>query len=786
MAVKAVAYRLRVTLWSTRGSLFVSTVATALVIGVLLALASGAQRTATTPERYTARYLGGVDLTVTQQQGRPLTASVARLPAVSSAESLTFVFGALSRGGPTRAGSRDALQANSLAGSLRPAAAHLVAGRAPDPNRPGEFVATRAFLRSNGATVGDHFTLITLSREQAATSGFNTPDPAGPVVGATLVGVVDSPSELDDPSPFAVFSPALLADERIGIAATPMTVDLRRGATASELRSQLATLAPAQTWTVEKAQFVSPNVRAAVRGQAEGLWAVAIVAGLAGLVVLGQLIARQVRLPAEEQSKLSALGMTRTQMIAETMTRAVVPVVVGATLGVLLAVIASGRFPTGFVRRLEPDRGVRIEWKVLAIGIVVLVVALMVWTLVALVLSRRASGAERSSKIADVVASRGGSASMSTGVRFAFTRGGSDPGGARGATTAVALATIFLVGALTFGASLNRLISEPSRYGYNYALGFGQGEEELSAKTTAPLEADRDISGLTYYGQRPATAGKHQLYVAGYRTARGHLTPPLLEGRVPTADDEIALGRLEAAKLHTKVGRDVVIEVAGRRRTFHVTGLVVIPSIAGNNAVGRDGLVTLAALRRLDRSVKVANAAVAVRAGAPPGTIERVWRRGLNWDPEQPLPPWSQSKPAVIVNVIRIRSTPYLLVAVLGALGALTIGHAVWSSVRRRRRDAAILHSIGADRRFVSRALHWQATAIALVPVVIGIPLGVIAGVRVFRVFADAMGVVNGAAIPLLAIAGALVAALMVANVTSRVAARRLERRSPADLLRVE
>lgn len=762
------------------------TAASAVVVGVLLTLAAGAQRTATAPERYTAKYVGGVDVTVFQLTGRPLTAAVARLPAVSSVDSLTFVFGGLSRSGPARVGTQESIVANLFAGSVRPAGAHIVAGRAADPNTPGEFVATRALLRSSGAKVGDPFTLTTLTQEQADTNGFAAPHPAGPVVKATLVGIIEAPDELDDPSATAIFSPSLITDERLGISATPMAVGLRRGAGASELRSQLATLAPSKAWTVEKAQFVSPTVRAAVRGQAEGLLAVAVVAGIAALVVLGQLITRQVRLPAEEESKLRALGMTRTQVITETMARAVVPIVVGATLGTVLSVVPSGRFPTGFVRRLEPDPGQRIDWKVLGLGVVVSVVALLAWTLVALMISRRVSSAQRSSTIADAVASRCRSASMSIGMRFAFTRGGSDPGGVRGATAGLALATICLGGALTFGSSLTRLVGEPWRYGNNFPLAFGEGENELPPTMTSQLEADRDVSGLTYYGLATATSGKSQIWLAGYRTARGHLTPTLLEGRIPTADDEIALGRLEARTLHAKVGGDVAIDVAGKHHTFHVTGLAVIPSIGGNNGIGQDGLVTLPALTRLDHSVKVANATVAVRPGAPPGTIERVWRRGINWDSKEPLPAWTGSPPPVIVDVARIRSTPYLLVGVLGTLVALTIGHTVWSSVRRRRRDAAILRSIGADRRFVSRAMHWQATAIVLVPVLIGLLVGVAAGVRVFRVFADAMGVVDGAAIPVLAAGGTLVASLLVSNVVSGVAARRIESGSPADLLRTE
>ena len=781
--VGTVAFRLRVTVRSGRVPLVVSTAVTAVVIGVILSIALGAQRTSSAPERYTAKYVGGFDVSVMQNAERPMTASVARLSAVKAVSSDTFVFGGLTRGGSP--GGEDSVDATVVAGDLGGASSHIVSGHAPDPHRPGDFVATRLFLSSGGAKVGDDFTLMTLSAEQAATSGFGTEHPDGPVVRATLVGVIESPGELDEASSIAIFSPALIDDRAIGIASTSMAVELSAGADVSQLGAQLATLAPSSNWTVEKAQFISPTIRAAVRGQAEGLWAVAGVAALAGLVVLGQLITRQVRLASEEEAKLSALGMTRGQIIAETMGRAVVPTVLGVVLGAALAVIPSARFPTGFVRQLEPAVGARIEWTVLVPAVAGLVAALLGWSLVSLLRARRLPAA-RPSVIVDAVASRVPSASMSTGVRFAFRRGGRDSAGARSATAGLAFACVGLVGALTFGASLNRLIDNPRRYGTNFDLGFGLGEDQLDPALTARLQADPEITGLTYYGLSAAKVQHTTLWVVGYQPARGNLAPTLIAGRIPRTGDEIALGRLMAATLHTKVGGRVDVDLAGARHRFLVTGLVMVPDLAGNGGLGQDGLVTLPTLQGMDRSVKVTNALAAVRPGAPPGTLERVWRRALQWESSDPLPSWLRSRPTAIVNIIRIRSTPALLAGVLGALGALTIASAVWSSVGRRRRDLAILRSMGAGRGFILRATSWQAVALVVIPVILGLPVGAAIGGRVFRLFADAMGVINGAAIPTTELGGAVVAALLVAKLTASIAARRVEHRTPADLLRPE
>src|SRR5262249_22025607 len=156
------------------------------------------------------------------QGGRPLTESVRKLPAVRSAESLTFVFGGFAPSSPEA----PSVEASALAGSIRSAGAHLIAGRLPDPTAPGEFVADTRFRDATGASLGDHFSLVTLTQQQADATGFATDHPEGPTIDATLVGQIASPADLSDPTPGAIFSPSLIDDANIGISATIMAVGL--------------------------------------------------------------------------------------------------------------------------------------------------------------------------------------------------------------------------------------------------------------------------------------------------------------------------------------------------------------------------------------------------------------------------------------------------------------------------------------------------------------------------------------------------------------------------------
>ena len=60
---------------------------------------------------------------------------------------------------------------------------------------------------------------------------------------------------------------------------------------------------------------------------------------------------------------------------------------------------------------------------------------------------------------------------------------------------------------------------------------------------------------------------------------------------------------------------------------------------------------------------------------------------------------------------------PFVLAGFFGGLALLTVVHVMLTSVQNRRKDLAILRSIGADRGWIARAVHWQATTFTLLPV---------------------------------------------------------------------
>jgi predicted lysophospholipase L1 biosynthesis ABC-type transport system permease subunit len=142
--------------------------------------------------------------------------------------------------------------------------------------------------------------------------------------------------------------------------------------------------------------------------------------------------------------------------------------------------------------------------------------------------------------------------------------------------------------------------------------------------------------------------------------------------------------------------------------------------------------------------------------------------------------------PAELDRMQQVDPLPLLLGAFLAFLGMTALTHALLTSARRRGRDIAILRAIGFRRRQVRASIAWQATALALVGLVIGVPIGVLLGRAVWTTIAEALGVGPDTSTPLLAMAAIGVATLLVVNVIALVAARRPARVSPADVLAAE
>jgi predicted lysophospholipase L1 biosynthesis ABC-type transport system permease subunit len=148
------------------------------------------------------------------------------------------------------------------------------------------------------------------------------------------------------------------------------------------------------------------------------------------------------------------------------------------------------------------------------------------------------------------------------------------------------------------------------------------------------------------------------------------------------------------------------------------------------------------------------------------------------WRPEPAVTgdPGCASRPTVPTALVKFGESanfPLLLGGVVTLCGAATLAHLLAVSVWRRRR---LLKALGFVRRQVAAVVFWQAATVAVAGIVVGVPLGLVAGRVVWRIFALDAGVVAvpvppGWLIVALA-AGVLVAAIAIAIVPAVAAAR--------------
>jgi predicted lysophospholipase L1 biosynthesis ABC-type transport system permease subunit len=144
--------------------------------------------------------------------------------------------------------------------------------------------------------------------------------------------------------------------------------------------------------------------------------------------------------------------------------------------------------------------------------------------------------------------------------------------------------------------------------------------------------------------------------------------------------------------------------------------------------------------------------------------------------------------PAVPVEIDHVRQIgwlPALLATLFAGLGLAAVGHALVTGVRRRRRELAVLQTLGFNRRQIRMTVAWQATTLAVVGLVVGLPLGILVGNLAWRVVADGLGVATTSVTPLLALL-LLPAVVVLLNVVAFFPANAAARARPALALAVE
>jgi putative ABC transport system permease protein len=264
------------------------------------------------------------------------------------------------------------------------------------------------------------------------------------------------------------------------------------------------------------------------------------------------------------------------------------------------------------------------------------------------------------------------------------------------------------------------------------------------------------------------------LDLVGVEPLREGLTPVVLAGRFPVSPDEVALGEVTARSLGLHVGQDVTFDGDGGSVSYHVVGFVVLPSVSFGEGGGRGAAMVPAGVQRVSPGTEPEQLALRLEPGITPDKV------ALGADVR---PSSGQSRPPDVVNVARARSVPTIISVVVGLLALVVFVHALLTSVRARRLDVAVLRALGADRRWITRVVHIQASVLGLIALVIGVPVGIVAGRATYRGFASRLGLVTTPSMPIVVIGSLVVAVLVLVNLSAALPARRAAQVSPSMLL---
>jgi MacB-like periplasmic core domain/FtsX-like permease family len=694
----------------------------------------------------------------------------------------------------------------------------VIQGRLANADRADEMVMSADAARLLHLRVGDvvHFGFYTNAQtlEDGYGTGAQTPRLR---VGVKLVGIVKFSFEIvrddfDRGLRFVLLTPALTRPlEQCCANGVQSGVQLVRGsrddaAVEAAVKQKLANSSVVKITATEEA-----TTERATAPLSLALGVFGAIAALAALLIAGQAIGRHLRPGADDIGALRALGASPAMAVADGWIGAVGAVVLGAVLATIVAVALSPLSPLGPVRRVYPHAGIAFDWPVLGAGVLILLVVLCA---AAIGLAyrqnphragrRSARITRRRSRTSTVAAASGLAVSAVAGIRFAL-----DPGRdrrsvpVRSAILGAVLAIVVVVATVIFGSSLNTLVSHPPLYGWNWnyeMLGNYGGLADIPLPETGHL-LDRDhfvaawsrasFDDLRIDGQAVPVLGT---------TPNAAVAPPVLSGRALDAPNHVVLGPTTLARLHKQLGDTVTLDNGVTKPAqLLIVGTATLPAIGAGQTlhleIAEGAVVSEQLIPASDRGfgdLPDSPEAVLVRfhAGVDPAAARRsldgIARNVGNIKGHGPPTLLAVQRPAEIVNYRTIGNTPSLLGAALATSAVIALGVTLLTTVRRRRRDLALLKTLGFTPRQLAAVVAWQASVAVAVGVIVGVPLGIVAGRELWNRFAHALHVVPQPTVPTVTIALVAIGALILANLVAAIPGRQAAHTPTAELLHGE
>jgi hypothetical protein len=785
-----------------------------MILAILISIAGGFVIAATAAGRRTeSAFPGfvrahGFDVIVNASKPEP---KIAKLPGVTSATELVFAVNGQPTCDCTHPINGSDLYVGVVSGRGEPPF-KLVSGHMPDRSSPDQVLASFTLQQDDGVQLGTviHVPLYSASQASADSPGPSgkLPRPKGPTVALHVVGIEASEDEF--PSGVAPLY-TLFGTQAFARTVLPRTalyyqyfVHLRHGVAALPRFENVINPLQLGSYSNEDAQAAS--IEASIHPQAIGWLILAALAALVGVAVVGPALVRQSVVESEDFPTMVSLGADQRLLFTLGMARNLTVGLAGAGGALAVATALSPFAPLGEARTAETSTGVVFDTPILLLGAlatVAVVLALGIRPALRAARTLRSDDravASRPSVAVTRLASMGAPPSAVIGVRYALERrkgGAAVPVGT--ALLGMALAVIALCGTAVFGASLSHLTATPSLYGEPFQLNLNSNGGPSDPALLRNLEHDKAVTEITAgVGSGEISVNKVLVGAVSATDIRGPLLFSTVKGHLPRGDGaQIGLGATTMRQAGVHLGSVVHVTLTGpsgatRTASFQVVSQISFPELEGTVSLGTGALFTNTGFqdallcppgpgRAACQQQKTGAGILASVVSGPRG------RAAIN----HYLDAYSSiATPAIIptslVNFGEAVNFPFIFGAMLAVFGAATLTHLLVVSVSRRRREIGLLKVLGFVNRQVASAVVWQATTLALVGIVIGVPVGVVAGRAIWRAFANNLGVVPVSVVPIWLVGALVAGVIVVANLLAIGPALVAMRSKPGILLRTQ
>jgi hypothetical protein len=675
----------------------------------------------------------------------------------------------------------------------------LIRGRLPDPDRADEVLADEDALATLGIGLGDTLTVRLVSGpflDRHAEQVRLEEDPRspraagwGPLQTARVVGV-QAHAKPDVDGGYVDFTPGFRRAHGgvsgVGHWAQELAVRLHRGAAGvPAFREAVDRAAAGHAHGFYDPATSRPVVQRSIDLTAQTLRLLTLAAAAATLLLGGQALLRTAAFDARWTGTLRALGMTTHQLAGLAAARGVLIAVPATAAMAATAFLLSAAAPVGWARDLDPARGLQLDRAATALG----ALAVLAGVVGASVLGAaragaapgRAAGAGAGhrtpapSRLAATLARWGAPAAAQTGVRMALgrrTAAATVP--VRATLVSAVTAVTIVVLALTFARSVTHLLDTPRLYGQSWD--YESYNDPTPAENRAAMR-DPAVQDLAEAFSGPLHVGDRVVGARATADRKGRVDPTVIEGRAPRAAGEALLGTKTLDALHLRIGDRVPVRGTARAMSLRIVGRGVLPADKWTGQ-GEGLVLRLAALKRIAPEAPAGAVLIRLRPGADRDAalarLDRLYGLTVTVRPQE------------VSDLGRTHGAPALVGAVLTLAAAAALAHLLVTSVRRRRRDLAILQALGLTRPQIQAVVAWQATTVAAVGVLVGVPLGLGLGRFGWNVVADRLGVAPEPVTPIALAVLVAPAAILLANLIAAWPARRAAATPPAVALRAE